>query len=187
MSFLTAPVLDAFTRADGALGANWTLDVQTLEIEGNRVKAHEAGEAEAHWSAAILPADQEAYVTRAVLGNEDAVYVRRAAGTRTAYLVVTAASAVQLFKVTAGLFTGLTETKVTWSAGDVMGIQVIGTKLHAFRQVKGEGVPVQLLEHEDGEITGAGFAGIGTTGTVGRLDNFGAGAVGEPGLLGMVV
>lgn len=66
MAFPTTPVLDAFNRADGALGANWTSPVVTAEatptISANVVIGPASVRGSAYWNVATY-LDSEAYWT----------------------------------------------------------------------------------------------------------------------------
>jgi hypothetical protein len=67
MAFPNTPILDNFTRADGALGANWTPGVEaglsTPVLFSNAVSGVVSAYNTAYWNATQFPPDQEAYFT----------------------------------------------------------------------------------------------------------------------------
>ncbi len=61
--FPATGILDAFDRANGAIGSGWNGDKSSFTISGNRLVATSGGML--FWNAASFGADQEAYVTLA--------------------------------------------------------------------------------------------------------------------------
>jgi hypothetical protein len=63
--FPAAPVLDPFTRANGALGSNWSGTTGGYAIATNRVDVGNGGDI--YWSPTSFGANQEVYITLATI------------------------------------------------------------------------------------------------------------------------
>jgi hypothetical protein len=193
VAFLTTPLRDNFNRGESTgtspTGTNWKIPPGygeiVIEKEQARISVFAAASSEA-WVAESYGNNQEAYVTRSVLGPEDVVSIcmsfvpESEGGTQNSnewYYLCGRSTVAELKLLEKGHnFVSLGSVPVTWKAGDVMGIRREGNKLIALRQQAGKSAEV-LLEVEDTHITTGGFAGIYMEGETARMDNFSAGNV----------
>lgn len=77
--FPTTPILDSFNRADGAVGANWTLlggFANGLNVSSNQVTAAAAGGGAMYWNVATYGGDCEVYVSVPTLPGTAAFFIR---------------------------------------------------------------------------------------------------------------
>jgi hypothetical protein len=187
LTFNSAPIRDNFNRPNGGTGANWKIPPGYGEfvIENEQIRVHEGeGAANELWHVEQFGNNQEAYVTRAVLGEEDVVSIcmsylpESEGGTQNNnewYYVAANKTQVELVYLEKGhVFHSLGTEAVAWKAGDVLGLRREGNKLIVFR--KSEGITTQIgAAVEDNRITTGGYAGIYMLGETARMDNFGAG------------
>lgn len=193
--FPTTPVLDDFTRADGAIGANWSSDpfninAVDLLVASNTMKAGlVTNNSEMWWNAATYTEDQEAYITLTTLPPTTTFiyfFLRvqqpdTAASTVDCYEVElqvdVGAHQINIYRVLNGTATTLANVPLTdnFVAGDVFGAAVIGNTVIAYRN------GIQIAQFLDTTPrTGAGFLGFGRFNSVAeqtsRYDNFGGGS-----------
>lgn len=197
MAFPVTGVLDNFNSGAnqaltsrtgwGATGirqfiGNWgTTDSVPTEAVGNGV-----GSGDNYWNATA--ADSEAWykigsVAPSFGQHGPAVRIQNpsAAGC-SCYLIYTGAGAstdFQIWKINSGVFTAIgTNTTVTISVGDSIGISVVGSTILAFYK-SGAGAWVQKDSATDSSITGSGFVSgvINDSGVAWRMTDFGGGAL----------
>lgn len=196
MTFPTTGVLDNFnagasqalTARSGWAGTairqflgNWgTTDSVPTEAVGS------GGSADNYWNASA--ADSECWykigsVAPSFGQHGPCVRIQNpAAAGCSCYLIYTGAGAstdFQIWKINSGVFTAIgTNTSVTISVGDSIGISVVGTTILAFYK-SGAGAWVQKDSATDSSITGSGFvAGVlNDSGVAWRMTDFGGGAI----------
>jgi hypothetical protein len=159
---MALPATDAFTRADGGLGANWSTAGAGLfgpAIVSNQVQANAVGnDSGAIWNADAFPNDQYAKVTLKTLNTDNAklvgVQLRCNAGTNDGYQCCVrgpfgATSPIEIRDNRVAIATG---TAVV-AANDVLLGNVVGTTITLY--ING----VQKLQTTDATWT-AGSAGV---------------------------
>jgi hypothetical protein len=189
----TTPLLDAFDRADGALGAPWTLLRPTGSapvISGNRVMRGAAnglavrtdvayGESEAWIEVPVIPANTEgaSVVVRARDVGLSTVDYYQATYTR--------GSGWRLFVVVNNGYTALISfvAAPVLAGGDAFMLRATNQSGNtnvllelSHKPAGGLWAPVTSFLHSTGtRITTPGFVGMEVVGTTVRLDNFGGG------------
>jgi hypothetical protein len=181
VAFPSTGVLDTFTRANGALGANWstyTADgANAAAISSNTVVAT-SGYSGMLWTASFGP-DCEAYCDLVTLptGWFVALNLRTNAVADTGYICIASAGSIDIENNgVAVLNTG----SVAWAAGDKVGLRVSGGTLSVFRYTAGAWNQTPVLTASDPNLTASGLIGFGIgdggTNTV-AIDNFGGGTL----------
>lgn len=164
------PPTDAFDRADGPAGANWSGGT----ISGNRLRANGT----VVWTPTV-PADQSAQVTirmsSATVWGYPGVVVRASATSAVQYrLTISATEKVWALEHVdaSGKLTSLAGGPVTYVAGGALRLDVKGTKLTAYYNGR------QLGEAQDSRIaSGApGVLGLAGDGQTLEFDDFLTGA-----------
>lgn len=196
MAFPTTSVLDSFTRADGALGANWgtpvtsgnpACKVATNQIAPN-VDTGNSPYADGYWSAATFGPDSECYATVTSVANAArALYARVVnpgnASTLAGYDLQSSFGAVTtwgLYEITNNVETlmGATFTQ-TVSANDAIGIDCIGTTIAAHYKASG-GSWTTLASRTNSAHSAAGNIGVSMqpgSGSANRMDDFAGGTI----------
>ena len=189
MSFPTTSVLDDFNRADSStLGANYAADPynfghSSCQILSNQV-AKNVTDGSNYWSAATFGPDSESYIDLPTLPTVETVLGVRLLSPATTgvdgYLLLESIGSPDgwsIFRVDNG---GLTQLGATVSqdisAGDSIGLEVIGSTLKGYR--KNAGTWAEIISRTDSTYTSAG--NISSTYCVDasiRADNFGGGTV----------
>lgn len=170
---------DDFNRANGSIGANWTVSSgNVFEVDTNRLKHTSASGAGgvARYTATSFPADQYASVKLAVLGNAVGPVVR--AGASQVYLFIGSAPGywdlVRVNYITVAAV-GLASNNAgpTPAAGDVLELRAEGTSLRGY--VNG----ALIVSATDSVLTSGspGIMGYGAAGGTDRVDDFAAGAI----------
>jgi hypothetical protein len=190
MPFPSTPLLDDFNRANGALGASWASpafgDNQTLAITGNQVSCGSGAGGGCYLTQFV--ADQECWVTIPTLptaGNWVILDVRCntyggfTSNYQMQWIASTGAALIRLQNPNATTLTSWTQVL---SAGDSIGLQVIGTTLTAWYKAAAAGVFSQLASTSNSVLNYAGYIGMEIEDTTARLDNFGGGGVGLFGI-----
>ena len=158
MSFPSTSVLDAFTRADGALGADWTNwnAYSDFAVYSNQAR----GPADtlviiADYYDVATYTDLEVYVTIAGLSGDTSashgvLFRLQAADVRDGFLVEwTEAGTIDIYRIDNGGYTqlGASNTSQTLNAGDKLGAQMVGDVITVYKN------------------EGAGWVQVGTTRT----------------------
>lgn len=198
--FPTTGLLDDFDRADGAVGANWTLaqGTHSLLVETNQVKkdALDTTGTAMLWNGAAGD-DQEAWatVTTVPSGLLDGfwflVRMTGSGATRDGYQAgwsgTSAGYQIQRVDNGAGttLHTNVATTPVP-AAGDMFGIEVLGNdppRIVLYHWPVAEGAWRELFSATDSADTFPGGGSVGlliTRGTLTRMDDFSGGTSGKP-------
>lgn len=194
----SVPLCDAFDRADGPLGAHWTQDSIAVpggpiaQIVNQQVASADAvNYAQQYWNAATFGADMAAIVTIAALPTANNTYAeidivtrRQSDGSRYemqlwwdryAAPMNNTARFAWFDAANTQHVLGASLTAVDVVAGDLVVAQAVGTALAMWR--KRGGAWTELITIADGNVTGAGAAGMALyddSGTF-RVDAFSAG------------
>lgn len=191
MAFPNTPVLTTFTGPDEdplSEGGNWLGPIRNALGQLRRLSnvAHASAtigsDYQSYWTTQFA-ADQEAYTTIATLptvGNGICVYVRihnpgnatLAEGYNFCYHPGTGLRCFRFSGGSSFLQVGST-TAVTLSAGDKIGLSILGNTLTGYYFTAGAWNTVSI--GTDGLITGAGFIGLQLDDTTGEADDFGGG------------
>lgn len=177
MPFPTTALLDDFNRADGGLGGNWTVPVDSGDSTPTIVSNVWSGIGNfcsSYWSAASFAADQEVYID-VNSANTHRLYLRISGGSwyrlEIDYSFNPDQSQIRYWN-------GSTYTTVATSVADItsaqaFGFEAIGTTLTGYKKVGG--VWSSIVSGTDSNLTGSGNIGIGAYSST--LDNFSGGAV----------
>lgn len=177
---MTVLATDAFNRADGALGANWTTVTgqDPLVIVSNEATYTSVGnDAASVYTGVAFPDD---HYSQGVVKNLNAVapgdtgiglIVRALTAARTNYRLTinsNPAGSWQLAKFIAGAFTDLNDGTDAWASGDTARLEAQGTTIRVLRN------GVQIFSVVDGGIPTGGGAGIvySSTATGETIDDF---------------
>lgn len=172
---------DDYNRANGAIGANYTeLKAQTFSIVSNAVPCTFGSDAAAFVSAVSWPADQYAQIAiSAIAGassDSGAGLMLRCDGTdQNYYRIVINTTQISIGRFLAGSFSEFTTRSATWTSGDVLKAQIVGTTMKIFRN------GAQLGADITNSDLAAGSAGIAfSSGADGTIDDFEGGDFGAP-------
>lgn len=189
MAFPSTSVLDAFTRSDEApIASGWAGPTRPsrglLKVISNQLAQYTVVGSTAHaYKTASYAADQEVWATVATLpaSSGGISVLGRIQNPNTATL-----SAYQFsYHVGTGwrCFVisddgydqlGSTIASPAMSAGDKIGMEIIGTTIRGLHYTGG--VWNQIMSNTDSVVSGAGSLGIEMTDTTARMDDFGGGA-----------
>jgi hypothetical protein len=151
-------VLDAFNRANGGAGSNWSLirptGFATINVSNNAaVDSSTSLFAWNYWNAANFGPDSEAYVTVASYGASDVIRIGArvtGAGTNSYsgyYVAVSATGAWTIIRIDSGasvtLASGVTQAI---SASDKIGIRIVGSVVTALHYTTAAGW-IQVLSY----------------------------------------
>jgi hypothetical protein len=151
-------VLDAFNRANGGAGSNWSLirptGFATINVSNNAaVDSSTSLFAWNYWNAANFGPDSEAYVTVASYGASDVIRIgARVTGAGTNahsgyYVAVSATGAWTIIRIDSGasvtLASGVTQAI---SASDKIGIRIVGSVVTALHYTTAAGW-IQVLSY----------------------------------------
>jgi hypothetical protein len=183
-------VLDAFNRANGGAGSNWSLirpsGFATMNVSGNAaVDSSTSAFAWNYWNAANFGPDSEAYVTVASYGASDVIRIgaRVTGGTNAHsgyYVAVSATGAWTIIRIDNGGSSPLTLASATRpiSSGDKIGIRIVGSIVTALHYTTAAGW-VQVLTYNTSSdtirYTAAGRLALEFK--TSTLDDFGGGAL----------
>lgn len=190
MAFPVNGILDDFTRANGALGANWTTPITaqsgytgTSEISGNACR-RQAGttNSAATWNVSTFGPDCEVYATVAADPTTFPYLFLRSTSSSsnlTSYLIaVISGTGLLIVKSVAGTQTNLGSTFTqTVSTGDSFGMSAVGSTLTAYYKASA-GSWTSLGSVTDSSIAGAGYIGLQNSQNANSShDNFGGGTL----------
>lgn len=189
------PVLDAFNRASGSLGAGWTSNIlndgaaagqiTTGAIES--VTAGTGGYDSGWWNATTFGPNAEAFVTVvAEPSNDIALYLRVVSPGSSGvdgYQVVfwAGADTLDIYRIdnTVQTLLGASQTGLALSAGDMVGAKIVGDTITCYRRSTGSWSTFGSTR-SDSTYTAAGYVGfyIYEGGTrSGLFDDFGGGTI----------
>ena len=187
-----AKLTDNFTRADGGLGINWVSPIEigasnapgTMKIASNQVGAvndnqHSFG----YWLANPFTNNQYAQVKVATIGAWVGACVRAAAGVQRFYYgFVFAANDYRLYKYWDDVHTQLVQgSALTWSAGDILKVEVIGSAHPITLNMYRNGVlALTWTSASSADVKNGGSPGVGIFSPTGlnlRLDDWEGGTI----------
>lgn len=188
-------ILDDFNRANSnALGANWTEGFgwglnTDLRIDSNQLDNLTGATSDAYWNVSSPGADVEVYATIATLpGNGEWVDLVARATTGASgdgYMVEVyndgGSYDIYLLRIdntTASILGSVVSSGL--SAGDGLGMRIVGSTLTAWRRQSGVWNTVGS-SRTDSTYTAAGRLGIIVTGTTANIDDFGGGTYSPSG------
>lgn len=188
MAFPTTSVLDAFNRADGALGANWTSPAfgatGTARIASNALHMDVGGvlSSPAAWSASQFGPDVEVYCTMASLTSSfPSVECRLSSllSSRTGYLVFlnTGGSQITVSRRDNGSTTDLHTYSQAFSAGDSFGMSCVGSTISTYYK-PAAGAWTLLGTVTDATYSNAGYVSVDAYASLNAVDDFGGGTIG---------
>jgi hypothetical protein len=166
---------DNFNRANGAIGSNWTLQQNGLNVSSNQIIGSTGGASNtAFWNANPFAPGQFAQATITALnGTTDfpgvTVLASGTGGSSTYYDCVENSTTIFLQRVVSAATTNLTNTASTGAAGDVLRLEV--TPSGALTCYKNG---VSTLTQTDTTIT-SGAPGLLVSGNVATMDNWSGG------------
>jgi hypothetical protein len=126
---------DSFTRPDGALGANWTVEAGSVVIASHAATSGTLNvSCQAIWTANSFTNDQSSEVTFVSIGSGSFAgpLIRYTTGGGGNFYFVSygqGAGNLNLFKVIAGSQSALATTAFTVNNGDKLGIEATGTTI----------------------------------------------------------
>jgi hypothetical protein len=174
------PFTDTFDRANGALGANWTNNVQAHTIVSNVATGTASQDSLSSYTAQNLGTDHYAQVTLGTMtGGDNAGPCVRVSGT-SGYCYYAMSGAVRsVYRVVSGAWQLVTSatTPQTNTVGDILKLAVSGTgatvTLTLTRNGAADtGLGSTVADTNASRIVTGNFAGISVFGNVWRLDNF---------------
>lgn len=196
MAFPETSVLDSGVGTDAnPIGGNWSGPVVTGNQQIRRVSnqfANGPGTSDdngSYWNTGITSsADCEAYATIATAGSGAGNWVEveariQSVGTAGAdYYAVLAnlnGQSMEFFVVTNGVYTQLGSSSalpgsVSWSNGDSIGMEIIGTTINGYYKASG-GSWQLVTSRTDSTYSTAGHIGLSIGGSTSRCTNFGGG------------
>ncbi len=166
---------DNFNRANGAIGSNWTLQQNGLNVSSNQIIGSTAAASNtAFWNATPFAPGQFAQVTITALnGTTDfpgvTVLASGTGGSSTYYDCVENSTTIFIQRVVSAVTTNLTNTASTGAVGDVLRLEV--TPSGALTCYKNG---VSTLTQTDTTIT-SGAPGLLVSGNVATMDNWSGG------------
>lgn len=186
--FPLTPVLDAFTRANGAVGTNFNVYSGGFNITSNAItpSGGAASSNIAIWSLASFTEDQEAYIkmtTKGSNGDNIALYLRGNLASLNSYVVVAlpASNEINVYRLDAGSATQLGATiSQSLSSGDSVGASIVGSTITVYYKASA-GSWTALTTRSDSTYSTGSQIGFGST--VGAstadivLDDFGGGSL----------
>ena len=191
-AFPQAGILDTFSRANGAIGSDWTDMTSTFSIQAHRL-VQAGGESYVQWQGATFGANQEVFVTLSTVSastlEHNLMLKTQGATWKTGHLevsYVTSASQVNVYSYTPGSGFTIQGTipGVTFASGDRFGARAFADgRVEVFRNAT-------LL----GRVSIAGWAYSALGGHIGlsavnaassRFDNFGGGDFVPTALVGV--
>ena len=193
MPFPTTPIIDTFNRADSPLDTslacsdginswfegkiNGGVDTN-CNIASNRLTSIATGDS---FIVASFGPDVEVYSSWPVLPTSYIFHAVRIQDVNTAtwdgygLLHDIASSQWQLRRYTNGVSTVIATSSVAISAGDKVGLSVIGTTLSGYRYTAGSWNQTPIVTTTDATYALAGKIGFEFDDTTGRMDDFGGG------------
>lgn len=184
MAFPTTGVLDDFDRANEGPppSSNWTSAIEGSggghSVLSNQMKANSTPSSN-WWNAAQFGPDCEVHLEIVTFSNGSYVWIRiQSPGSAAVdgYLVFIATTTITTYRCDNGGFTQLgASDSVTYSNGDSVGLEAIGTDISVYRKTGGSwGAAVQ--SRSDATYS-TGFIGVRSPSISSIWDNFGGGTV----------
>ena len=186
----STPVLDNFNRANGGVGANWSMIKPTgfaaMNVAGNAaVDSSTSAYAWNYWKTASFGPDSEAYVTVSTLGAADVIRIgARVTGgggsSPSGYYVSVSAGAWSILRIDNGgspvtLASGVTQTL---ASGDQLAIRIVGSVVSALHYTSTTGWLQVLTYNTSTDSTRYTAAGnLALEFKTSTLDNFGGGTI----------
>jgi hypothetical protein len=185
----TTPVLDNFNRANGSVGANWTVmksgSFSTMNISGNAaVNPSSTQFAWNYWNAGSFGPDVEAYATVASYGSNDVIRIGARVTGGSSYsgyfVAVSAAGVWSIIRIDNGgspvtLAGGVSDPL---ASGDQIAIRIVGSVVTALHKTP-SGTWRQVLSydtaHDATRYTAAGRLAIEFR--YSTIDDFGGGGI----------
>ena len=182
-------ILDTFNRSNEnplSFGGRWGNGIigsseRSLKVVSSQCASALSTTATAWWQTQLGP-DEETYATIAALpgnGNAMRLYVRLQTpgsaatdGYMLLYSQLSGTDQIVLYRMTNGALTQLATANREIAAGTRLLLRAKGNALEAW--VREGSIWTRVASASDSMYAGAGYAGIGTRGKTGRLDDFGA-------------
>ena len=185
----TTPVLDNFNRANGAVGASWSVVrppvFASMNVSGNAaVDSSTSQFAWNYWNLSAFGPDCEAYVTVSSYGLSDTIRIGARVsngGTTTHsgyYVAVSSSGAWSIIRIDNNVSTTLAGVTQTLASGDKLAIRIVGSVITALHYTGGTGWQQVLSYDTSGDsirYTGAGQLGVEFKSST--LDDFGGGTL----------
>ncbi|MGH9743698.1 MAG: hypothetical protein ACRD51_15240 [Candidatus Acidiferrum sp.] len=165
---------DNATRANGAIGSNWTIQQNGLNIASSQIQGTTTGSNTAFWNANAFAAPQFAEATITALnGTTDfpgvSVMASGASGTTSFYACLENSANIYIQRVVNTSSTNLTSAVSTGAAGDVLRLEAApGGSLTCYKN------GAVALTFTDTQLT-SGSPGLIISGTVATLNNWSGG------------
>jgi hypothetical protein len=190
MAFPTTSNLDTFTGVDGTTppNANWTNNTDNIGgTVGFQIQSNQAaglGAANNHtawWNASSFGADCEVFATMPTLaagymGVTARINTPGTAGIDCYGFYAIGGTSAEFYRLDNGVYTLLgAAISQTWTAGDRIGLEIVGSTLTGYRFNSGSWSVVGT--RSDSTITAGGFIGLYADGATARFDDFGGGTV----------
>jgi hypothetical protein len=165
---------DNATRSNGAIGSNWTVEQNGLNIASNQVQGSSTGYNSASWNSSAFSTSQFAQATiTAVNGTTDfpgvSVLASGTGGTSTYYACLENSANIYIQRVVNAVATNLTSAVSTGAVGDLLRLEVApGGVLTCYKN------GAVALTTTDAQIT-SGAPGLVISGNVATLKNWSGG------------
>ncbi|MHB8502685.1 MAG: hypothetical protein ACYDCG_00260 [Candidatus Acidiferrales bacterium] len=165
---------DNATRANGAIGSNWTVEQNGVNIASNQIQGTSSGSNSAFWAANAFSASQFAQATITALnGTTDfpgvSVLASGTAGSSTYYDCLEDSTNIYIQRVLNTASTNLTSAASTGAVGDLLRLEVApGGVLTCYKN------GAVALTFTDTQIT-SGSPGLTISGSVATLKNWSGG------------
>jgi hypothetical protein len=185
----TTPVLDNFNRANGGVGANWSL-IRPSGFAGMNVLSNAAVDASAtlftwdFWNAATFGPDAEAYVTVAHYGASDTTRIgaRVSNGGTTSqsgyYVAISSAGAWSILRIDSGISTTLASGATqALASGDKVAIRIVGTVVSALHFTGGSWQQVLSYDTSADSTRYSNAGNLAVEFRTSTLDDFGGGTI----------
>jgi len=166
---VTLPATDSFTRADGALGANWAGSVGSdLSISSNQVTGASATDSAMYWTTDTPNNDQRAKCTlKTISAGQYAGPFVRGSATDLVVLVAQSNTDYQIQWYNGGAWTQIGSTYAVAPAnGDVLEIKAEGTTFKGY--ING----VERISGTNGSAPASGNGGLYVYSNSARVDDF---------------
>jgi hypothetical protein len=165
---------DNATRANGAIGANWTVEQNGLNIASNQIQGTATGTNSAFWNAGAFATSQFAQATITALnGTTDfpgvSVLASGTGSSSTYYDCLENSTNIYMQRVVSATATNLTSAASTGAVGDLLRLEVApGGALTCYKN------GAVALTFTDTQIT-SGSPGLSMTGSVATVKNWSGG------------
>jgi hypothetical protein len=182
------PILDAFNRANGAAGSNWSLiapsGFATMNVSGQTVVDSSTTKfAWNYWNGANFGPDVEAYCTIATAPTDTVRIGARVTGGVAAhsgyYVSISATGTWSLIRIDNGSSTALANGPTqTLAAGDKIAIRIVGSRITALHYTAGAQWAQVMTYDTASDLTkyvGAGRVALEFR--TGAIDDFGGGSL----------